>query len=229
MEFSPEQLAGFIDHTLLKPDAVATQIETLCQEALQYRFASVCVNPIHVAQAAELLKGSQVKPCCVVGFPFGATLPSVKAFETEMAVKAGAKEIDMVINIAAVKTGDKKAVWNDIEAVCEAASSKAIVKVIIETCLLSDEEKRFVCEAARDVGAAFVKTSTGFSTGGAMENDVRLMRSIVGKSMGVKASGGIRTLESMQSMLAAGADRIGSSSGVTIILAYCQNGVGCVK
>lgn len=217
MQFSPEQLAGFIDHTLLKPDAVAAEIEKLCGEALHYRFASVCVNPLHAPQVAELLKGSQVKTCCVIGFPLGATMPEVKAFETETAVKAGAREIDMVVNIAAVKTGDKQALWRDIEAVCKAASSKAIVKVIIETCLLSDEEKRFACEAARDVGAAFVKTSTGFSTGGATQADVRLMRSIVGKNMGVKASGGIRSLESMLAMLAAGADRIGSSSGVAII------------
>ena len=217
MEFSPEQLAGFIDHTLLKPDAMTAEIEKLCGEALRYHFASVCVNPVHIPQVAQLLKGLQVKPCCVVGFPLGATMPEVKAYETQTTVKAGAREIDMVINIAAVKSGDKKAVWKDIEAVCEAASSKAIVKVIIETCLLSNEEKRFTCEAARDVGAAFVKTSTGFSTAGATAEDVSLMRAVVGKSMGVKASGGIRSLESLLTMLAAGADRIGSSSGVNII------------
>lgn len=210
-------IAKMIDHTLLKADATKEQVIELCNEAKQYEFASVCLNPTWVNTAAELLKGTSVKTCTVIGFPLGATTSEVKAFETKNAIENGASEIDMVINIGALKSGDTKAVQQDIEAVVNAAAGKAIVKVIIETSLLTDEEKRTACELSVLAKVDFVKTSTGFSTGGATVEDVKLMRSTVGPEMGVKASGGVRSLEDLTAMKEAGATRIGASSGVAIM------------
>ncbi|REB09980.1 deoxyribose-phosphate aldolase [Sporosarcina sp. BI001-red] len=210
-------IAKMIDHTLLKADATKEQVIELCNEAKQYEFASVCLNPTWVKMAAELLKGTSVKTCTVIGFPLGATTSDVKAFETRNAIENGASEIDMVINIGALKSGDTKSVQQDIEAVVNAAAGNAIVKVIIETSLLTDEEKRTACELAVLAKANFVKTSTGFSTGGATIEDVKLMRSTVGPKMGVKASGGVRSLEDLTAMKEAGATRIGASSGVAIM------------
>ena len=209
--------AAYIDHTLLKADATKDQVVTLCEEAKQYSFASVCVNPTWVETAAGLLKGSDVKVCTVIGFPLGASTSDVKAFETTDAIQKGAQEIDMVINIGALKSGDDAQVRQDIEAVVEAAKGKAIVKVIIETSLLTDNEKRKACELSVAAGADFVKTSTGFSTGGATAENVKLMRGVVGPEMGVKASGGVRSFEDMKQMIDAGATRIGASSGGQIM------------
>ena len=209
--------AKFIDHTLLKADAKKEDIIELCSEASMYSFASVCVNPTWVKIAAEALEGSTVKVCTVIGFPLGASTSEVKAFETENAIRNGATEIDMVINIGLLRSGDDEAVKKDIEAVVQAASKKAIVKVIIETSLLTEIEKRTICELAVVAGADFVKTSTGFSTGGATVDDVKLMRAVVGPEMGVKASGGVRSFEDMDQMIQAGATRIGASSGVQIM------------
>ena len=209
-------LAAYIDHTLLKPDASRAQIEAVCAEAKQYRFASVCVNPCWIPVVAEELKGTGIAPCCVIGFPLGASFSSIKAEEARTAVSAGAKEIDMVINIGAVKSGDWELVRKDIAAVND-AKGLAKLKVIMETCLLTDEEKIQVCKIAKETGADFVKTSTGFSTGGATVHDVALMRKTVGPDMGVKASGGIRTLDDALSMIEAGANRLGASAGVKIV------------
>lgn len=209
--------ATYIDHTLLKADTKKEEILELCAEARKYSFASVCVNPTWVKTAAESLEGSPVKICTVIGFPLGASTSEVKAFETENAIQNGAQEIDMVINIGALRAGDDETVKNDIAAVVKAAQGKAIVKVIIETSLLTDSEKRTACELSVVAKADFVKTSTGFSTGGATENDVKLMRAVVGPEMGVKASGGVRSFEDMQKMINAGATRIGASSGVQIM------------
>ena len=211
-----EKIAGIIDHTLLKPIASFAEIEKLCSEAVKYRFASVCVNPVWVSSAAGLLKDTPVKVCSVVAFPLGATPFGIKAAETEAAVRAGAQEVDMVANMALIKAADRKGMRIDIEAVLEAAG-RSLVKVIIEACYLTDDEKVFACEIAREAGAHFVKTSTGFGTGGATEEDIRLMRKVVGKEMGVKASGGIRTLQDVITMINAGADRIGASAGVAIV------------
>ena len=205
-----------IDHTLLKPDATRAQVKKICDEAKQHGFASVCVNPSYIGYVADELKGSSVSPCCVIGFPLGATMPEVKAFETDMAISVGAKEVDMVINIGAAKSGEWDTVRKDIEAVVRACRGRAVVKVILETCLLNDAEKVEASRASKQAGADFVKTSTGFSTGGATVNDVRLMRETVGPSMGVKASGGVRDLRSAKEMMAAGATRLGTSSGVKI-------------
>ncbi len=209
--------ATYIDHTLLKADAQKMEITALCEEARKYTFASVCVNPTWVKTAAVALEGSPVKVCTVIGFPLGASTSEVKAFETGDAITNGANEIDMVINIGALRSGDDEIVKKDIEAVVNAAKGKAIVKVIIETSLLTDKEKRKACELSVLAGADFVKTSTGFSTGGATEADVKLMRAVVGPEMGVKASGGVRNLEDMKKMIEAGATRIGASSGVLIM------------
>lgn len=211
------KLNSYIDHTLLKPDAKKEQIQQLCEEAREYSFASVCVNPTWVSYAKECLTDSYVKVCTVIGFPLGATTPEVKAFEAKNAINNGAEELDMVINIGALKNKDDELVEKDICAVVEAAKGKALVKVIIETCLLTDEEKVRACKLAKKAGAHFVKTSTGFSTGGASFEDVRLMRETVGEEMGVKASGGIRTTYDALKMIEAGATRIGTSSGVAII------------
>jgi deoxyribose-phosphate aldolase len=211
-------LASMIDHTLLKPEATRAQVEQLCDEAKQYGFASVCVNPTHVRLCAQRLKGSPVKVCAVVGFPLGATLPEVKAFETQQALEAGATEIDMVINIGALKDKDTDLVARDMAAVVRAAhAGNALVKVIIEAALLSDDEKTTACQLAQSAGADFVKTSTGFGPGGATVEDVALMRRVVGPMMGIKAAGGIRTLADAQKMMAAGATRIGASASVKIM------------
>lgn len=210
-------IAKAIDHTLLKPDATYDQIETLCAEAREYGFASVCVNPCHVARCAKALADSEVRVCTVIGFPLGAATPETKAFEALQAIRNGASEVDMVINIGAVKSGDWALVSTDILAVVAAAQGGALVKVILETCLLADEEKEQACKAAKRAGADFVKTSTGFSTGGATVADVALMRRVVGPEMGVKASGGIRDYEMARSMLDAGATRIGASAGLRIV------------
>jgi deoxyribose-phosphate aldolase len=213
-----DTVAAMIDHTLLKPDATRTDIETLCREAADYRFASVCVNPTWVAACVRLLAGSSVKTCTVIGFPLGATTSDTKHFETRRAIFDGAREIDMVINIGALKSGDVRLVERDIEAVtgpCREAG--AISKVIIETALLTDEEKVTACTLAKAAGADFVKTSTGFASGGATAADVALMRRVVGSEMGVKASGGVRDFDGLKAMVAAGATRIGASAGVRIV------------
>ena len=210
-------IAKMIDHTLLKADATKEQIVTLCEEAKQYTFASVCVNPTWVKVASELLDGTEVKVCTVIGFPLGATTSATKAFETEDAIKNGATEVDMVINIGALKDKNYDLVKEDIKAVVDAAKGKALSKVIIETSLLTDEEKEIACKLAVEAGADFVKTSTGFSTGGATVEDIALMRKTVGPSVGVKASGGVRSSEDTAKMIEAGATRIGASSGVAIV------------
>ena len=210
-------LAKYIDHTLLKPESTRADILRICEEAKHYNTASVCVNPFWIGFVAEQLKDTDVTPCCVIGFPLGATLPCVKAFETAEAIKNGAKEVDMVLNVGAARGGEWDTVREDIKAVVDAAKGKALVKVIIETCLLTDEEKVKACEISKEVGADFVKTSTGFSTGGATVEDVRLMRATVGPDMGVKASGGVRTKADAEAMIAAGASRIGASSSKKII------------
>lgn len=214
---SARDWASLIDHTLLKPEATEADIRRLCDEAAQYGFASVCVNPFWVKLAACLLRGTGVPVCTVIGFPLGATLSDVKAYETRRAIFDGAREVDMVINIGALKSGDDCAVEHDIEAVVEAAHEHGVLcKVIIETALLTDEEKVRACLAAKRAGADYVKTSTGFAKGGATVADVALMREVVGGEMGVKASGGVRDLEQARRLVEAGATRIGASVGVKI-------------
>jgi len=214
----PAEVAALIDHTLLKPDATRAEILKLCAEAKQFGFATVVVNPTWVATAAAALRGTPVKVCTVVGFPLGATLATVKAAETEEAVKLGAEEIDMVINVGALKSGDDELVEQDIRGVVAAARrGGALVKVILECALLTDEEKVRACWCARAAGADFVKTSTGFGPGGATAHDVELMRLTVGPEMGVKAAGGIRSYQELKAMLSAGATRIGASASVRIL------------
>jgi deoxyribose-phosphate aldolase len=214
----PADLARMIDHTLLKPDASRAEIVKLCDEARANSFATVCVNPAWVALCADLLAGSPVKVCTVVGFPLGATLPEVKAYETERAIAGGASEIDMVQNIGAVKSRDYKLVAEDVAAVVRAAHARqASVKVIIEAALLTDEEKVESCAIAQAAGADYVKTSTGFASGGATAADVALMRQVVGPGIGVKAAGGIRSAKDAQAMIAAGATRLGASAGIKIL------------
>jgi len=213
----PQNVAAMIDHTLLKADAKKEQIEVLCKEAKEYSFASVCVNPTWVKYASQLLNGSTVKVCTVIGFPLGANTTETKAFETKNAIENGATEVDMVINIGALKDGNDSLVEQDIRAVVDAARGKALTKVIIETSLLSDEEKVRACQLAVKAGANFVKTSTGFSTGGATVEDIALMRKTVGPEIGVKASGGVRSADDAKSLIEAGATRIGASSGVAIV------------
>ena len=211
-------VAHMIDHTLLKPDATPDQIAQLCYEARKYSFASVCINPGHVKLAADLLKGTEVKVCTVIGFPLGASAPEVKAFETETALRDGATEIDMVINIGALKGRDHTLVAQDIAGVVRVAhAAGALVKVIIETALLNEEEKVVACLLAKEAGADFVKTSTGFSGGGATVEDITLMRRVVGPEMGVKASGGVKDYDDVRSLMEAGATRIGASAGVKIV------------
>jgi deoxyribose-phosphate aldolase len=218
MLLTPQQIALLIDHTLLKPEATPDEIRKLCDEALNYGFASVCVNPWNVPQAAELLRGSVVKVCTVAGFPLGATFPEVKAFEAQQSLEHGAQEIDMVINIGALKSGLRDAVTADIRGVVDSAHrGRGICKVILETALLTREEKVEASLAAKDAGADFVKTSTGFSISGATPDDVRLIRETIGTSTGIKAAGGVRTLEDLLKMVEAGATRIGASAGVKII------------
>lgn len=213
----PWDLSPLIDHTLLKPEATGIQVEALCVEALDHGFASVCVNPFWVPLAASLLKGSLVRTCTVVGFPLGATACRSKAFEAEIAQKEGAQEVDMVVALGALKAGDWKAVRRDLEVLRSATPPPTVLKVILETCLLDDAEKARACELACDSGLDFVKTSTGFSTGGATEADVALMRHTVGTSLGVKASGGIRTYEAAFRMVRAGATRLGLSASVAVV------------
>lgn len=209
--------AKMIDHTLLKTDAQKKDLDKLLLEAKKYNFMSVCVSPIWVKYAAEQLKDTNLKVCTVIGFPQGATPTEVKVFETKNAIENGATEVDMVIPVGVLKDKDYIAVENDIRAVVEAAKSKALTKVIIETCLLTDEEKIMACKLSKSAGADFVKTSTGFSTAGATVKDIRLMRETVGEQMGVKASGGVRSREDADAMIKAGATRIGTSNGVKIV------------
>ncbi len=212
------QIAKTIDHTLLKPEATPAQVDQICDEAIAHGFAAVCVNPCNVRQVAQRLAGSGVHVASVAGFPLGAALPQVKAYETEQALLDGADEIDMVINVGALKAGDDALVQRDIAAVVAAAHRRgAACKVIIEAALLTDEEKVRACQLAKAAGADYVKTSTGFGPGGATAEDVALMRRTVGPEMGVKAAGGIRTLAQAKAMIAAGATRIGASAGVKII------------
>jgi deoxyribose-phosphate aldolase len=209
--------ASLIDHTLLKADAAEKDIKKLCDEAAQFGFASVCVNPSWVKKASEFLRGTGVPVCTVIGFPLGATLSDVKAYEARRAIFNGAKEVDMVINVGALKSGDDCTVEDDIRAVAEAAHENGVLlKVIIETALLTDDEKIRACLASKNAGADFVKTSTGFSTGGATVNDVSLMRKAVGSALGVKASGGVKGIDDARAMFEAGATRIGASVGVKI-------------
>lgn len=210
-------LAKYIDHTLLKADATPEQIKKLCAEAEEYQFASVCVNSCYAKLAHECLRGRGVAVCCVVGFPLGAMSPRAMAYEARCAAEDGASEIDMVLPIGALKAGDDETVRETIGAVVEAVTGRAIVKVILEACLLTDAEKVRACQLAESVGAAFVKTSTGFSSGGATEHDVALMRKSVSSAVQVKAAGGIRDRETALRMIAAGADRIGASAGIQIV------------
>ncbi len=215
-QFDPKSLAGLIDHTILKPDATTAQVESYCEQALRHGFRSVCVNPVQVRTVATRLAGSAVRTCSVIGFPLGTSTSRIKTAEAAAAVADGAAEIDMVIDIGALKDGRNEQVGADIAAVREACRG-AVLKVIIETCLLNDDEKRTACRLAKAAGAGFVKTSTGFSTSGATLADVALMRAEVGPEMGVKASGGIRTLEVARAMVEAGATRLGTSAGIAII------------
>ncbi len=228
-ELSPEarEMAAFIDHTLLKPEATRSEIEKLCREAAEFSFASVCVNPVWVRYCADLLCGTSVAVCTVIGFPLGATPSDVKAYETRRAIFDGAREVDMVLSVGRLKSGDHSYVESDIRAVAEVAhEAGAICKVILETALLADEEKVTACLLAKSAGADFVKTSTGFSKGGATIEDIRLMRQTVGEEMGVKASGGVRDFSSAQDMIAAGATRIGASVGVKIVQGVAASGDG---
>ena len=213
-----QDLAGLIDHTLLKPDGTITEIEKLCSEAKKYGFASVCINPGYVPLCAKLLKGTEVKVCTVIGFPLGATSTASKTFETEQAIRDGAQEVDMVMNVGMLKSGEYEYVENDIFAVASTAKRYHMLsKVILETGFLTDEEKIKACVLAKRAGADFVKTSTGFGKGGATVGDIALMRRVVGSAMGVKASGGVRSREDALAMVASGADRIGASASVKIV------------
>jgi deoxyribose-phosphate aldolase len=210
-------IAKYIDHTILKPEATVEEVKKLCREAKEYNFASVCVNGCYAKLVSNELAGSDVKTCVVVGFPLGAMTKEAKAFETSDAIKNGANEIDMVINVGALKDKNYDLLKQDIEAVVSAAKGKAIVKVIIETCLLTDEEKVKACEISKEAKADFVKTSTGFSTGGATKEDIALMRNTVGEGLGVKASGGVRDYNTAMDMINAGASRIGASASIAIV------------
>jgi deoxyribose-phosphate aldolase len=213
-----QNIAGLIDHTILKPEATADDVRRICAEARRFTFASVCVNPYWVPLVREELAGSPVKVCTVIGFPLGANTTWIKVAETDAAIVQGAQEIDMVINVGELRGGNHEAVRREIQAVVEASHRRgAIVKVILETALLTEAQKRTACALAKDAGAEFVKTSTGFGPGGATVQDVALMRAAVGPEMGVKASGGIRTLVDLRAMVAAGATRIGASAGVKIM------------
>jgi len=214
-----KKIAGMIDHTILKPEATPDDISNLCSEAKKYNFASVCVNPSYVSLCSDLLRDTEVKVCTVIGFPLGATTTEVKKLETEQAIEDGAREVDMVINVGRLKAGDYDYVYNDIYQVVQVAKRRrAMSKVILETALLTDEEKIKACMLVKKAGADFVKTSTGFSKGGATVGDVALMKYVVGAGVGVKASGGIRSREDAEAMVASGADRIGASASVKIVL-----------
>jgi deoxyribose-phosphate aldolase len=216
-KMTASEMAGYIDHTLLKPEAALPDLDKLCGEAIRYEFKSVCVNSGRVAYVAEKLKGTGVKVCSVIGFPLGAMESSAKAYEAKRAMEQGATELDMVLNIGALKSGELKVAEEDIRAVRGEASGTTVLKVIIETCLLTEEEKVLACEIAKKAGADFVKTSTGFSTGGATVEDVALLRRVLGAEMGVKASGGIKDFATASAMIAAGANRIGAGAGVAIV------------
>lgn len=227
--YTPADMAKYIDHTYLKPEASVNEIRKICDEAKKYHCASVCVNPSYIQYVAQQLEGSGVTPCCVIAFPFGTSTPEAKAFEASDAASKGAREIDMVINVGAIKSGDWLLVKRDIEGVVNAVKGRANVKVIIEACLLTDEEKVKACTVAKLAGAAFVKTSTGYSTGGATVEDVRLMRETVGPEMGVKASGGVRTYDDAIAMLKAGANRLGCSSTMKIVSGVKEDEHKCVN
>ena len=227
--YTPADMAKYIDHTYLKPEASVNEIRKICYEAKKYHCASVCVNPSYIQYVAQQLEGSGVTPCCVIAFPFGTSTPEAKAFEASDAASKGAREIDMVINVGAIKSGDWLLVKRDIEGVVNAVKGRAKVKVIIEACLLTDEEKVKACTVAKLAGAAFVKTSTGYSTGGATVEDVRLMRETVGPEMGVKASGGVRTYDDAIAMLKAGANRLGCSSTMKIVSGVKEDEHKCVN
>ena len=227
--YTPVDMAKYIDHTYLKPEASVNEIRKICDEAKKYHCASVCVNPSYIQYVAQQLEGSGVTPCCVIAFPFGTSTPEAKAFEASDAASKGAREIDMVINVGAIKSGDWLLVKRDIEGVVNAVKGRAKVKVIIEACLLTDEEKVKACTVAKLAGAAFVKTSTGYSTGGATVEDVRLMRETVGPEMGVKASGGVRTYDDAVAMLKAGANRLGCSSTMKIVSGVKEDEHKCVN
>lgn len=221
-----KDIARYIDHTLLKADASKEEVIKLCSEAKEYNFFSVCINPSFVSISKSQLEGTDVKVCTVIGFPLGATTTQTKAFETKDAIENGADEVDMVINISKLKDKDYDYVLSDIKSVVDASNKKALVKVIIETCLLTDEEKIKACELAKEAGADFVKTSTGFSTSGATKEDIKMMRNTVGKEMGVKASGGVRTYEDAVLMIENGATRIGASASVAIATKSLQENDG---
>ena len=224
---APKNLASYIDHTILKPEATAEQVTQICAEAKQFQFASVCINPGYVSQCSSLLNNTNVKVCTVIGFPLGATSSETKAFETENAITNGATEVDMVINVGKLKSKEYSYVENDIRAVVTIAKKHNVLsKVIIETGLLTDDEKVIACLLAKNANADFVKTSTGFSKGGATTEDIALMRYVVGKEMGVKASGGVRTREDALTMIAHGATRIGASAGIAIVNGNTVNGGG---
>ena len=227
--YTPADMAKYIDHTYLKPEASVNEIRKICDEAKKYHCASVCVNPSYIQYVAQQLEGSGVTPCCVIAFPFGTSTPEAKAFEASDAASKGAREIDMVINVGAIKSGDWLLVKRDIEGVVNAVKGRAKVKVIIEACLLTDEEKVKACTVAKLAGAAFVKTSTGYSTGGATVEDVRLMRETVGPEMGVKASGGVRTYDDAIAMLKAGANRLGCSCTMKIVSGVKEDEHKCVN
>ena len=211
------QIAKMIDHTILKPEATEKEVLKLCKEAVEYNFASVCINPSMVPVAATALEGTDVEVCTVIGFPLGANTSAVKAFETKDAIAKGADEVDMVINIGALKDKNYELVYEDIKAVVDAANKEALVKVIIETCYLTDEEKKIACELAVKAGTDYVKTSTGFGTGGSTPADIKLMRETVGENIGVKASGGVRCEEDAVKVIDAGATRIGASASIAIV------------
>ena len=227
--YTPADMAKYIDHTYLKPEASVNEIRKICDEAKKYHCASVCVNPSYIQYVAQQLEGSGVTPCCVIAFPFGTSTPEATAFEASDAASKGAREIDMVINVGAIKSGDWLLVKRDIEGVVNAVKGRAKVKVIIEACLLTDEEKVKACTVAKLAGAAFVKTSTGYSTGGATVEDVRLMRETVGPEMGGKASGGVRTYDDAVAMLKAGANRLGCSSTMKIVSGVKEDEHKCVN
>ena len=227
--YTPADMAKYIDHTYLKPEASVNEIRKICDEAKKYHCASVCVNPSYIQYVAQQLEGSGVTPCCVIAFPFGTSTPEAKAFEASDAASKGAREIDMVINVGAIKSGDWLLVKRDIEGVVIAGKGRAKVTGIIEACLLTDEEKVKACTVAKLAGAAFVKTSTGYSTGGATVEDVRLMRETVGPEMGVKASGGVRTYDDAIAMLKAGANRLGCSSTMKIVSGVKEDEHKCVN
>ncbi|SHG92280.1 deoxyribose-phosphate aldolase [Tepidibacter thalassicus] len=219
-------LAKYIDHTVLKAQTTEADVKRVCKEAKEYGFFSVCINPAYIELAKEELKDSDVKVCTVIGFPLGANTSEVKAFETKDAIQKGADEVDMVINIGALKDKKYDYVEKDIKAVVDAADKKALVKVIIETCYLTDEEKKIACELSKKAGADYVKTSTGFGTGGATPEDIKLMREIVGQDMGVKASGGVRSKEDAEAVIKNGASRIGASSSVAIVKGITDSNAG---